>query len=210
MKTAPMFLMIFLTLTAIFSACGKKAMTRKYYVLEAASVQDRRIPRFTKTLPFHVEVRDFHVTRAFDQTRIAVRSASNELDYYFYHHWAVRPPVAIADLVHQVLDRTRLFRRLTREYSITCDYLVMGQILSLERVDRGEQTLARISGVLELLESKSNNTLMRYAFDQSVPMTKDRSMNRFAALISELLFQETEAFARKLADYFHVEEVHVP
>jgi ABC-type uncharacterized transport system auxiliary subunit len=196
-----------LTLPLLFSGCGKKAMIQKYYVLEASSSQDRRIPRFVRTLPFRVEVRDFRVGKAFDQTRIAERSASNELDYYFYHNWAVRPPIALADLVYLVLDRTQLFQRLTREYSLTSDYIVAGQILSIERVDKDNQTFAHISGTLNLAEVKSDITVMRYEFDQSMPMGKEKSMNRFAALISEIMYQESEAFARKLAEYFSVEEL---
>ena len=182
-------------------------MIRKYYVLETTSSKDRRIPHFVRTLPFRVEVRDFRVDRAFDQNRIAVRSASHELDYYFYHYWAVRPPVAVADLVYLVLDRTQLFQRLTRVYSITSDYILSGQILNIERVDEENQTSAHVAGTFELIDAKSDITVLRYEFDQSMPMTKDRSMNRFAALISELIYQESEAFSRKLADYFSVQEL---
>ena len=68
------------------SGCGKRAIVRKYYLLE-----NPRLPASTNLiapapLPFSADVRDFQVGKAFDQTRIAARSGSNELDYYFYHH----------------------------------------------------------------------------------------------------------------------------
>lgn len=207
MKTKWLIPILSLALLVLMTDCAKKAMIRKYYVLETTSSKDRRIPHFVRTLPFRVEVRDFRVDRAFDQNRIAVRSASNELDYYFYHYWAVRPPVSVADLVYQVLDRTQLFQRLTRVYSITSDYIVSGQISNIERVDQEKQTSAHIAGTIELIDAKSDITVLRYEFDQSMPMAKDRSMNRFAALISEMVFQESEAFSRKLADYFSVQEL---
>lgn len=201
-------LFIFALLIIMLGAgCSKKAMLRKYYVLEVISRKDRRIPRFRKTLPFRVEVRDFRVAKAFEQTRIAVRSASNELDYYFYHHWAVRPPVAVADLVYRVLDRTRLFQQLSREYSIRTDYSISGHIHSIERIQKQEKTSAHMAGVFELFNTKGDLIVMRYEFDQTVDMPEDHSMNHFAAKISELLHQESEAFAKQIASYFDVEEL---
>ena len=196
-----------LALLVLTINCAKETMSRKYYVLENTSSKDRRIPHFVRTLPFRVEVRDFRVDKAFDQTRIADRSASNELDYYSYHYWAVRPPVAVADLVYRVLDKTQLFQRLTRVYSITSDYIVSGQIFSIERVDKANQTLVHIAGTMDLIDAKPDITVLRYEFDQTMPMTEDGSMNRFAALASELIYQESEAFSRKLADYFSVQEL---
>lgn len=189
------------------SGCSKKAMMRKYYTLEVVSGKDRRIPRFRKTLPFRVEVRDFRVAKAYEQTRMALRTASNELDYYFYHHWAVRPPVAVADLVFRVLDRTRLFQYLSRDYSIRTDYNITGHLFSIERIVTDDKTSAHLAGVFELFDTKGDQIVMRYEFDQSVDMESDLSMNRFAAIISEIIHQEGEAFAKQIASYFDVEEL---
>ncbi len=176
------------------SSCGKRAIVRKYYLLEnplLLSPGDQMIP---ESLPFNVDVRDFQVGKAFDQTRIAARSGSNELDYYFYHHWAVRPSMALADMVHELIDHASLFQRCTRGYSYRPDFIITGYVMRLERLLGGDDDAAHLAVVLELIDVTSEQHVVRHEFDRTTELDQDGSMNGFANAISHIVFQETNIF----------------
>ena len=77
------FVLLIILLSII--SCSRKTIIRKYYVLESRIAIDDSSFDVQKKYPFKVDIRDFRVAKAFDQTRIAVRSESHELNYYFYH-----------------------------------------------------------------------------------------------------------------------------
>ena len=83
-------LILTLLLSLFWISCSKKSTIRRYYIIELASAGHIARPD-TSLFDLKVDVRDFRVARAFDQTRIALRTDSHELNYYFYHHWAVKP-----------------------------------------------------------------------------------------------------------------------
>ena len=113
--------------------CGKKALIRKYYILDAPRELIETDSTDTVCLPLNVDVRDFQISKAINQTRMALKSDSHELNYYFYHHWAVRPAAAVADMVYQILSRENCFQQLTRGYSSRPRFVLTGDIRHLER-----------------------------------------------------------------------------
>ncbi|NQT23782.1 membrane integrity-associated transporter subunit PqiC [candidate division KSB1 bacterium] len=200
------FIVLLLFCAVFIAGCGKKALIRKYYVLETVNVENRKGPVYTDRIPIRVEIRDFQVAKAFDQTRIASRTASNEIDYYFYHHWAVRPTVALADMVYEVMESADLFLKVSREYSVTTEYMITCVIHRLERMDGFPHPKAHLAGRLELIDINMDLPVIQYEFDQQVELKNDRSMNKFAAVLSEILHQETEAFTRLIAAHFEIPE----
>ena len=169
-------------------------------------MDQRNGPSYGDKIPIRVEIRDFQVAKAFDQTRIALRTGSNEIDYYFYHHWAVRPTVALADMVYEIMEKSDLFLKISREYSVTTEYTITGTIHRLERVEGSFHPKAHLAGRLELIDVKEDLPVIGYEFDQKMDLRNDRSMNKFAAVLSEMLHQETEAFIRLMADHFEITE----
>lgn len=184
------------------SSCSKKVMIRRYYVLESPAAIQQQDFGIDKAFPYRVDIRDFRVAKAFDQTRIAIRSESHELNYYFYHHWAVRPASAISDLVYYFIDRAGIFISCSSEYSLNPDYLVTGLVHSIERIQTEDSVAAHIHATFQLINAKSELEVLRYEFDRSVVLTKDKSMNKFAGAVSDILCQETEKFVRKMVEHF--------
>jgi len=182
--------------------CSKKVITRRYYVLESKTSVQPQDYGIEKPLPYKVDIRDFRVAKAFNQTRIAIRSESHELNYYFYHHWAVRPTDAISDLVYDFIDRAGVFLSCSREYSLNPDYLITGFIHTIERIQDKRNVSAHLHVTFQLIKADSDLEVMRYEFDRSVELKKDKSMNMFANAISDVLIEETEQFLRKIVKHF--------
>lgn len=202
MKTG-FFSAICLALILNATHCSKRALIRNYYILESKQEFVQQKLNSLETFPFKVDVRDFRVTKAFDQTRMAVRTSSHELNYYFYHHWAVKPATTIADMVYQLIDQIDLFKRCSREYTSDTDYIITGHVHKIERVEGKKYNGAHLSITFELIESNSGLPVVRYNFDKESPLDKDRTMNQFAYTISKILTEEVVLFTYKISDYFN-------
>ena len=187
-----------LILSLFLMQCSKKAMLRKYYVLEIASPKMEASIDSLTTLPFRFEVRDMNIAKAYNQTRIALRSASHELNYYYYHNWAVRPPVAISDLVYQIMKSSGVCPNVNRGYMINPDYIVTGYIDQLERNDLSDQPVAHISGNFELRQATTDQSVASYRFNRDMVLVNSHNMNTFADAISTILFEETQGFIRNM------------
>ncbi|MBN2105496.1 membrane integrity-associated transporter subunit PqiC [bacterium] len=196
------FWMFFIVAGLLFMVCGKKAVIRKYYILETPRPIKMADSVETVCLPIHVDIRDFQISKAINQTRIALKTKSHELNYYFYHHWAVRPSIGTADMVYQITAYQKCFRRLVRGYSSQPDYFITGNIQNLERDETGKKVAVHFAATLELIDAESNIPLIRHTFDRTEHYTNPKSMNSFAETISLILYQETTAFLNIISDYF--------
>ena len=195
----------FLVLILGICSCSRKVMIRKYYLLEVPAYSGPEELIVESPYEFKVVVRDFRVAKAFEQTRIAVRSGTHELNYYFYHHWAVRPSAAVSEFVHYLVDHTGLFDRCFRGYAADADFMITGQIHALERLQTHEIKEAHLSMTFLLLEAKTERSLIRYEANRRAPF-EEKDMNEFAGQMSRLLREETEAFILKIAEFLKTYE----
>ena len=195
MKKHTILILIF---SLFFIQCSKKTMLRKYYVLEIALPQMEASLDSLSALPYRFEVKDMTVAKAYNQTRIALRSASHELNYYYYHNWAVRPPVAISDLVYQIMKNSGVCPNTSRGHMANPDYIVTGYIDQLERNELGDRPVAHISGYFELNQATTDKRVVNYQFNRDMDLVNTHSMNTFADVISTILFEETQGFIRKI------------
>lgn len=199
-------LFVLLILGLGLTSCSKKAIIRRYYVLENQLTIPKNTYGIEQAFPYKVDVRDFRVSKAFDQTRIAIRSESHELNYYFYHHWAVRPASAISDLVYSLIDRSGIFQRCSREYSLNPDFKITGIVRVIERIQTKDSTAAHIQATFQLFDAQSDLEALRYEFDRTTLLNKNKSMNKFAGAMSEILREEIESFIKKIVEHFKSNE----
>jgi len=190
-------LLVFITAAV---TCTKKVMVRRYYVIELPSVVMATFPDSTR-FDYKVDVRDFQIASAFDQTRMALRTDTNELDYYFYHHWAVRPSKAEADFVYDMLVQMQLFTHVARDISYSPDYLITGDVKSIERIHIRKKSYAHLHLILDFVDAENEDVLVHYQDEQTVLLQPDGSMNTFARKVSEISADMTLAFLHQVSDY---------
>jgi ABC-type uncharacterized transport system auxiliary subunit len=194
-----LFILIVLVLGIV--SCSRKAIIRKYYLLEASATSGPAELNVERPYEFKVVVKDFHVAKAFEQTRIALRSATHELNYYFYHHWAVRPSAAISEFVYYLVDHAGLFDRCSRGYAVDADFVIIGEIHALERLRTQKTEEAHLNITFRLSDAKDDRSLITYEADRRATF-EEKSMNAFAGQMSRLLKEETEAFILKVTEFF--------
>lgn len=181
---------------AVLLGCSKATMLRRYYVLEPQRYFTRADFGLSDPLPLKVDVREFIVAKPFAQTRIAARSASHEMNYFQYHHWATRPSSAVTYMVYRLIENSALFNRTSYGFSVDADFIISGDIHELEIIEEKKQMSAHLGMTFRLIDCETDKPEVRYDFDRVVEL-EENSMNQFAWIVSELLREETEQFLKQ-------------
>jgi len=189
------FLLIFCSMCIL--DCSKKAMIRKYYVLEPDSLITSEDIQITEKLPYSVDVREFNIAKAFSQPRIAVRLESHKINYYYYHLWATHPSSAISYMVFRLIDGSGMFKKTTLGFSIESDYIVTGNIHKLEIIERDDDLFAHLNIIYSLIDNLNDEEIVRTSSDRVVRL-EEKSINKFAAEISQLIKETTYDYLMKV------------
>ena len=197
MKKAVFLFLLFVLVVG----CSRQTMIRNYYVLNPPPHEPGPELRRADPIKVSVDVRNFTVSDAFDDTRIVARAASHEIRYYFYHHWAIRPSGAVADMLFEQLEELQLFQKLTRGYAASTGYVLTGKIFAIERLIGEENDACHLHVVLELLDQRTGIAVVRHEFDRKAQLS-DKSMNTYAVQMSRLLMQEAHVFFQELITFF--------
>ncbi|MBN1894224.1 membrane integrity-associated transporter subunit PqiC [bacterium] len=186
-------------LLILWAGCAPKAVVRRYYLLEAPALPDSSA-FCSEPLPVAAAFEDIRVAQAFDQERIALRSGSYELSYYYYHHWAVRPSDALSDAVFHIIRNANLFKRLDHSAAADCRFILTGELIRMERISEGKWDSAHLSGEFRLLDKEDRATLLVHPFDRQVVLEPRRDMNAFADAVNRIVGEETIAFIMKISE----------
>ncbi len=188
--------------------CASEQRTIKYYTIDRYTIepQDTVAVGAATPLPYIVEVVDFTVAGPYNDTRIALRTDSHELEYYHYHQWAEPPSRAIRYYVWRVVHDANVFQVCQlRVAAGSPQLLVTGSINKLERVDDGEDAGAFVDGVLDLVNVRENRIVLSHRFNTFVPFPANTPMNVFANEVGSILFEETYAFIEKINDHYNAD-----
>jgi len=201
MKSLLRFSLLLTMLLAL--GCGSRAtLARKYFLIESDAHVDTWL--LDVPAPFLVSafISPVRVADPYQDSRIAQRSESNELVYYYYNFWADKPGEMATGLLLRAFRESGVFREVSRYNRAEADVMITCSIDALERSREGKNDLARAAGTFRLIYLESSTTLLTYEFDKQTRLGKDRSMNGYAAALSRLLFSEMEEFVFRVADYY--------
>ena len=196
--------LLFLLISLVFFIhCGSRnTMVRKHYLLETKALLDQQLIGVAHPFAYNAEIRDFLIEKPYQDLRIPMRSQTNELVYYFYHYWAEKPSEAVTDFVYHLFLQANIFQRCSRTSSGFADIIISGEIRTMERQRIKKNDFVHLSGKMVLTEGKTAKAIIEYEFDRLVELKKNKSMNGFAELVSKTLFDETEEFILRVADYY--------
>jgi len=182
-------------------------LVTSYYLLEYQPSQKNELLQLDSPIPSRIQVMNFKIPRSYDSIRIIARFSSHQINYYRYNLWAVRPQVAVADMLVQHINAYHLFKDCQREYlEERPDYEITGEINQIERFDSEEYSAAHLKMRLDFYEYDSKERVVTHQFDREVPIPTE-SMTIFAKAVSDIVEQETENFLVKVVEYFYPPEV---
>ncbi|MCD4692323.1 MAG: ABC-type transport auxiliary lipoprotein family protein [Calditrichales bacterium] len=192
-------------ITILLFSCSKERALKKYFILEYSTEAKETLfdTLNIATLPYIVQVNLFTICKAYDQNRIAVRSKSNEINYYFYNNWAQNPASAIRYFIWKQLKEADLFQICEmRLLDIQPQYQISGVVDQIERTDMENNFSAHLKMTIEFSDISSGKVLVKHSFDHYIPIDESSCMNTFAFKISQILARETNALAVKIYNNF--------
>lgn len=197
------FLLIFLLAAGLVS-CTSDRVLKKYYILSEIAPEQQADSSAHNTISLNAQVTAFKAARAYQQNRIALRTQSNELSYFYYHNWADNPASAVRYFVWNKLNSARLFKSCLLDLTLNPpDIFINGYVEQIERTGIRDNYSAHLKMYLEVVDVKSGDVLLRHSFDRSLPIEEDSSMNLFTQKISRILTEETNRFMQLIEQHFN-------
>lgn len=192
----------------LLTGCAAEQRTIRYYTIDAFALtplnREDRVQR--PPLPFVVEVGDFSTAGPYNDTRIALRTEANEIQYFYFHQWAELPGQAVRYFVWRVLNEERVFDVCQLRFSVTVPQLIVtGAINQLERIDMDDRTGANINMSFELVDMREQRVLVVHDFRRMVPFPAHAPMNIFANEVSRVLLEEVQSFIDKIYEHFRAD-----
>lgn len=186
----------------VLSGCASKRILKKYYILEPSLKTVLADSLRYTTLPYRVLVNPFIVRPAFKSKKIALRTRSNELQYYIYHLWGEAPDDALRFFIWRRLNVLNVFKQASVELTNTApQYLIDGTIDLLEWQtpnDHVDKPVAHVQMVFYFKDFKSGKILVKHAFDRTAPLPAKSSMNDFALAVNRILNREVDIFIQEI------------
>ena len=185
---------------AITGCMSEKKIERKYYTIEipAGHFHGR-----TDSLPFinGVCVIDkVQVNQLYDKNLIVNRSGSNEVNFYIYHQWAVRPSDAIEEMIVEHLGSARVFSSVCSAFSKSVpDYRFSAILKRLEMVENNRSSEAALSLEFLLINNADGRIILSHKADKSGEL-KERALNLFAIEVSDMIIRELDTFIKMIKD----------
>lgn len=180
-------------------SCSKKRIVTKFYTLDTP---EQVSEEYSKSWPYNVMVDNFKISKTYDRNQIALRTNTNELQYYFYHKWSENPATAIAYATWKYLRTAGVFNTCTYlGLSPQTDYVISGRIDQIERSENDDQIQAHINMTFELQDYSTRVVQIAHQFDKYSPLPEDSNMNIFAQEIQIILSTELEVFTTKIQKF---------
>jgi len=197
------YLLVSFLLILYLSGCSRPILVTSYYLIDYQAVPNNPALKLEKPIPGRLQVVNFKIPRSFDSIRIIARYSSHQINYYRYSLWAVRPQVAVADLLTQHINAYNLFQKCQREYiDERPDYEISGEIFQIEKYQSERYSAAHLKMVFELHDYNNGDLLVRHEFDRETPILPG-DMTIFAKAISDMVDQEAENFLVKVVEHFN-------
>ena len=201
------FCIIITSFIFLLTSCiSEKNIIRKYYTLEIPEDINIVIPDSSKAIPGKCEIGRIDINPVYEKNQIVNRNESNEITYYIYHQWAVRPDEAIREMLQEYLHKKKLFENVSKRFARSIpDYIFETSVNDLEIIEINKSFTAHVNIDFRLVDNNSDSILIRHQADRTEPL-KQKNINLFAREVSNILFEELEVFAeliREKEEVFH-------
>jgi len=192
---------IFTLITLIFLvfACSK-VKESNFYVLEYRPTVPEKL-KDHKKLPYTIQVNEFSINRAYDNSRIVIRESAHKIMYDRYSLWALRPQQSFADMLVQHINKLQIFTSCQKRFlHKQPDYLIQGEIRKIEKYHNPEISRADLQFKIEMYDMDIDRIVLCKEFTSYEKLYTD-NMSYFAKSISTQINNSFEEFIMDIIDY---------
>jgi ABC-type uncharacterized transport system auxiliary subunit len=145
---------------------GSKVPSRNFFIINYTP--EARAPvESGRPHPYSLQVQQFGVQRIYNRQNIVYRFAPQELKWYEYQQWAVRPDYMVTDIVYKHLESANLFNRVGTEFLETRpDFRLEGTVDAIERFDAGDLIFGHLAMSFKMVRIEDGQQLWEYSFDE--------------------------------------------
>ena len=195
---------IIIILAILLLGCSRMQWARFYLLDYVPPITKNDV--FTEPYPYTIQVKDFKIDKTYDNSRIVIRQSAHEVYYDRWSLWAKRPPDAMTSLIINHIRALNIAEECKKIYlDKRPDYIITGTIHNIEKyvsdLPFNEFQRADISMTIQMLEVKTDNTVVNYEIKRYAPLYTE-SMSFFAKTLSDTLKNEITIFLRKVQEYF--------
>jgi ABC-type uncharacterized transport system auxiliary subunit len=197
----PGIVSIFALLSILCAGCmAEKTIVMKYYVLEVPEQVPARNPEHRGVIRAVCEVGPTETSPLLETNQIINRSDSHEITYYRYHQWAIRPSIAVRELVLHQLESSGLFESVFDDHSRSIpDYRFTTSLQKLEVIENSDSFAARVKLDFSILDNENNRLLLGHQADRTTDlMAKD--LNLFVREVSRIIQDELNVFLEAIEE----------
>ena len=191
------FLMAVIILILV-NSCAKP-ITKQFYLLSYQP--DQLVERIkNEPYPLTIRLRPFEIEKAYAKPNIVYRRSPYELEYYGFHHWAVRPSDMMTDLIYSHLEGLNLVASTVRRLDEKGkpDYELSGTVLALEEYDSEETWFAHLKIRMTLTRLSDGVVIYNRLYDQRkivevhTPMHVVRTLSELTDFFASSLMNELD------------------
>jgi ABC-type uncharacterized transport system auxiliary subunit len=189
---------------ALFMSCGLLGTTipiRHYYNI-SYNPQPKTPLGSLRPYPCSLEIERFTVQRIFNNQKIAYRYSPEEIQYFEYEQWAVRPEYMITDLVVKHLGASNICNRVSTEFvDMKPDYRLQGSVDALEKYDATDVFYAHLAMSLKMVRVIDGQQVWEYSFDERKQVFQKKT--NYTIIAFETIMQtQIDIVINQLDSYF--------
>ncbi len=190
-----------LLLSLFLAGCGggRQAVTR-YYLLEypVEKSADQPLQGQSGLLPYSCFVAPVEIHPAFATHQIAIREQANQINYFSFNEWAVRPTQSLTKLALKFLQNNELFGRVTDSQLVPRnDFIFETYVSRIDMTMDRRDFIAHLAVEFRLVNNETGQTIAIHHTENQRRL-EEKNLNEFAAAISEMFVNEMNVFARQL------------
>jgi len=193
-----------LLVLALLMSCGFLGTTlpiRNYYMI-SYTPQLKTSVISQRPYPYSLQVERITVQRIFNNQKIVYRFSPEELQYYDYDQWAVRPEYMFTDLIMKHLEASGIANRIGTEFlDVKPDYSIEASVDAVEKYDATDLFYAHLAMSFKMLRVSDGQQVWEYSFDQRKQVYQKKTVYTVIAL-STIMQAQMDSVVTQLDSYF--------
>lgn len=187
----------------LFAGCGGgKAVVNKYYLLEypRLSTMELLLADSLTSLGGSCFIAQVDVHPAYASHQIVIRESSNQINYFSFNEWAVRPSQSLTAFITDFLTDADIFTSINAgRVALGNDFLLETSISKLEVVRAKPNLLAHVDISFTLRDLNTGSVVARHHGNE-MKILEEKDLNQFAAAVSSIVAEQLHAFVQQIND----------
>lgn len=192
-------IVILTSVVMLFSMMGcrsSKPLVHQYYLLELPPELFIEWPADFSAVPATCQIEKADISTAYAGYQIAIRENTNQIRYFTFNTWAIRPKEAFTQMTLDFLVKYGLFEQISHGRTIVpATYLLETEVHHLE-IDNLEGFFrARLHVAFRLLHHNENYEIIYQHSADRFQTLEQNSINDFTAAVSKMFAEELHTFS---------------